>query len=103
MAPRAFVASPALLSLYASGRSTGLVIDSSHTQTTCVPIYHGFPLPHAAHTLPLGGSEMTEYLGSILSGPKLDKSVQQDVKEKFCHVALDAYRACAMEGKGWET
>src|SRR4051794_26240101 len=48
-APRAFVASPALLSLYALGRSTGLVIDSGHTQTACVPIYNGFPLARAAH------------------------------------------------------
>ncbi|KAK0638569.1 actin 3 [Cercophora newfieldiana] len=103
IAPRAFVASPAVLSLYASGRSTGLVVDSGHNQTTCVPVYEGFPLASATHTLRLGGGEVTEHLGSILSQPGLDQSVMKEVKERFCHVALDPYRECVRGEKGWET
>ncbi|KAK0614509.1 actin family [Immersiella caudata] len=92
--PRAFVASPSALSLLGFGRSTGLVIDSGHGQTTCVPIYNGFPLPHAAQSLPLGGREIASNLGALLPpwAPKPDEVALMDIKEKFCRIELDPYR-----------
>ncbi|KAK7207302.1 actin-2 [Myxozyma melibiosi] len=97
--PALFVSVQAVLALYASGRTTGLVLDSGDGVSHSVPVYEGFAITNAIRRIDVGGRDVTEELGLQLrkqSGVVLHTSAEREIvksiKERTCYVALDLRR-----------
>ena len=65
--PELYVAVPALLSLYSSGRTSGIVVESGEGNTHMLAIYGGYCIKEATHRTNLAGQEMTNYLTRLLN------------------------------------
>lgn len=85
----------AVLTLYAQGLLTGVVVDSGDGVTHVVPVYEGFALPANIKRLDVAGRHLTEYLIKLLMlrgytfNRAADFETVREIKEKVCYVGYD--------------
>jgi len=87
-ARRFFVATQQVLALYASGRTTGVVVDCGDGVSHTVPIYEGYSIPHAIQRINLAGRDLTDY---FLQESKISIifEIAKKIKEDLCYCSMN--------------
>ena len=64
--PALYFQSQPILSLYAQGKTTGIVVDIGDGVSQCVPIVDGYAIKGTSSRIDVGGRDITEYLMLLL-------------------------------------
>ncbi|KAL3083177.1 hypothetical protein niasHS_010979 [Heterodera schachtii] len=90
-----YIAIQAVLTLYAQGLLTGVVVDSGDGVTHICPVFEGYALNHLTKRLDVAGRDITRYLIKLLLlrgyafNHSADFETVRQLKEKHCYVAYD--------------
>mmetsp|Transcript_2472 Transcript_2472/g.5132 ORF Transcript_2472/g.5132 Transcript_2472/m.5132 type:complete len:364 (-) Transcript_2472:42-1133(-) len=88
-APAVFLSKSAVLSAFANGKPTALVLESGGGVSAAVPVVDGYALQKAIVRSSLTGSRLTEILKRLL------KHGRHDIKPPFC------YKKTELPGEEW--
>jgi len=102
-----------VLSLFSTGRTRGLVVESGEGLTQAVPVFEGYAIPHAIFKMDIAGQDITSRVQKMMEkedGANFagNKYVMQSLKEKVCSIARDYHTAikgadqCDEETKSFE-
>ncbi|XP_071948528.1 alpha-centractin [Antedon mediterranea] len=96
--PALFISMQAVLSLYATGRTTGVVLDTGDGVTHAVPIYEGFAMPHSIMRVDIAGRDVTRYLQLLLRKEGMnfrtsaELEIVKTIKERACYLSSNAIK-----------
>jgi len=90
--PSLFFQSTSVLSLYARGMMTGVVLDVGDGVSSASAIYEGYSIRNATQRIDLGGRDVTQHLMQLLrrAGHSFHTTAEfeivKGIKEKYCYV-----------------
>ena len=90
--PCLFFQTQAVLSLYARGMTTGVVLDCGDGVCHASAIYEGYSITNATQRMDLGGRDVTAHLMQLLrrAGHAFHTTAEFEIvrqmKEKYCYV-----------------
>lgn len=84
----------AVLSLFSTGRTRGLVVESGEGITQAVPVFEGYAIPHAIFKMEVAGQDITAKVQEMMKRDFSEEQagslrVMQALKEKVCQVSTD--------------
>jgi actin len=94
-APAVVIQNASVLTLFSTGRSSGLVVDSGASRTSIGPVWEGYGLPHFSRRLNFGGDDVTSLLFGKLRGDGYPFSTESDreevekIKQEHCYVSMN--------------
>lgn len=92
----------AVLALFSTGRTRGLVVESGEGVTQAVPVFEGYAIPHAIFKTEIAGQDITAKMQEMMANHPLagqfstNYRTMQSMKEKLCAVQLPGYEQDAM-------
>ncbi|KAJ5073816.1 actin [Anaeramoeba ignava] len=93
--PNFYLSNSPSLSLFASERTTGIIIEMGYQVCNSVSIYGGNALNDSILRMNIGGKDLTDYLQEILNErgyyftTTAEREIVRDIKEKLCYVSLN--------------
>jgi len=93
--PALFFGSQPLLSLYASGLQSGVILETGDGISQCCVVYEGFSIPHSELRFDFGGRNVTEFLQVKLrkNGYNFNTTAEYEIvkkiKESMCITSLN--------------
>ncbi|KAM6189592.1 LOW QUALITY PROTEIN: actin-like protein 9 [Sarcoramphus papa] len=94
--PGLFVAYQPVLSTYAHGRTSSLVVEVGYAVSQ--PVHEGYSSAHATETMDLVGSCLSWYLMTLLGDMLSNKMahIMEDIKHKCCYIASNFESKCQL-------
>ena len=81
-----YIGDPNCLTLYSSGRTSGLIYDCGHHLTQINPVYEGYHLHTQSRIINFGGQDLDDYLlNRIKNSGILNKKISYQELHKFKH------------------
>ena len=89
--PSLYIGIQPVMSLYGTGRTSGIMYDSGYSTSYAVPVYEGNIIPYGVHSTELSGVDVTEHLEQLLVKQGVSLAAQDvcEVKEKLCYIPQD--------------
>ena len=94
--PALFFGSQPILSLWASGDKSGLIIDSGEGITQACIVYEGYSIPHSYMRYDFGGKQVTDYLQVLLKrigynfNTTSEYEIVKKIKESLCYTIMSS-------------
>uniref|UniRef100_A0A4W4GAA8 Actin-like protein 6A n=1 Tax=Electrophorus electricus TaxID=8005 RepID=A0A4W4GAA8_ELEEL len=92
--PAFFLCKTAVLSAFANGRSTGLVLDSGATHTTAIPVHDGYVLQQGIVKSPLAGDFMSMQCRELFQELNVEIIPPYMIASKVSHLSQSVLSFC---------